>query len=585
MPKRSNEKVHELPSNIQIAELLRKIARYLSLEGASTYRVLAYERAADTVASFPTSVARLALEGNLRSLPGIGESIEHAISEYVLEGRSPVLEEFERKYPPSVLELLELPGLGPRKAFMLWRELGVSSIESLREACIEGRVASIPGMGQRTQERLLAAINARENRPSRTLLGLVEPLCQTLLTRLRLLPVTREAEVAGSVRRRRSTVKDIDLVVGSSEPGRVMDAFVTFPEVAAVEERGPTKLVAVSHMGVGIDLRVVDPKSFGNLLQHATGSAEHNVALRALAQRRGFSVSEYGIEDTSTGGKVCFPDERAVYEFLGLPWIPPELREDQGEIEAALSGTLPSLIEESDLLGDLHVHSEWSDGKASILEMAHAAQAHGLQYICICDHSRSLGVARGLDIDRLLRQREEIARVNSILAGMTVLSGCEVDVLADGTLDFPDEVLASLDFVVASIHSSLNQTRDQIMRRLVAAMKNPHVDAIGHPTGRLLLRRPAYDVDVDELIKTASATGTALEVNASFERLDLPAHLIRRAISMGVRLVIDSDAHSPEGFDVLRYGVGEARRGWVEPSHVLNTLPLPNLRKILSAGN
>ena len=568
------------PSNGEIAAALLKIARYLALEEASTYRIIAYERAADVVESFPTSVAQLAAQGELRSLPGVGESIAAAISEYVATGRIALLEEFQAKYPEGILELLSVPGLGPKKVMTLWRTLGIDSVESLREACREGRIARVPGLGPRTQERLLAVLDQREARPSRRLLGVVDPVAARLLQALRAHPAVAAADLAGSLRRRRSTVKDIDLVVGSESAGAVMDGFAHLPEIALVQERGPTKLVAITHTGVPVDLRVVPPGAFGNLLQHATGSAEHNVALRSYAQRLGLKVSEYGVEDEQSGLLTSTPDEREVYAALGLEWIPPELRENQGEIEAAKARTLPRLIELCDLRGDLHVHSSWSDGKASIADMARAARQRGLDYICICDHSRSLGVARGLDIRRLSDQHEEIARVNEQVPGILVLSGCEVDILADGSLDFPDEVLAALDFVVASIHSSLAQPREQIMRRLASAMRNPHVNAIGHPTGRLLLRRPAYDVDVDELLVLAAETGTALEVNSSFERLDLSAPLARRAAVLGVRLAINSDAHNVEGFDLLRYGIGETRRGWIEPRHVLNTLAWPDVEKI-----
>lgn len=562
-----------LPANGDIAAMLARIARLFALREESPYRILAYEKAAEAIAEYPASAAELALRGELRTLPGVGRATEAAVLEYLETGRITLLDTLQGDYPEGIFDLLNVPGLGPRKVRTLWEELRVGDLPALRKACLDGRVASVPGMGKKTQDRLLAALDQVHAHPSRRLLGVVDIQADRLIQALRSLPQVAAADIAGSLRRRRSTVKDIDLVAAGEDPASIMESFAMLPDIALVQQRGPAKMVALTHTGMSVDLRVCVPAAYGNLLQHATGSAEHNAALRAYAQDRGLKVSEHGIESAGGGAVFLAAREEDVYRHLGLQWIPPELRENQGEIAAAATGGLPHLISRDDLQGDLHVHSLWSDGRSSILEMAVAARSQGLRYICICDHSRSLGVTRGLDISRLEQQREEIAIVNEQVRDVRVLAGIEVDILADGSLALPDEVLARLDFVVASIHTALAQPEPQITRRLLNAMRNPHVDAIGHPTGRLLLRRPAYDVDLDAVLKAAAETGTALEINSSFERLDLPGRMVRRAASMGVRFVINSDAHHVTGFELLGYGISEARRGWLEPSDVLNTRP------------
>ncbi len=577
-----------LAGNREIAATLTRIARLLWLRGDSSYRILAYEKAAEALAEYPGSVAQLALQGELRTLPGVGNAIERAVTEYVQTGRVSLLDELQEDYPEGIVELLALPGLGPRKVRALWENLRVGDVPGLLEACRAGRVAAIPGMGPRTQERLLAAAEAAMTNSAlhatRWLLGTADPPAERLLQALRGMPSVQVADIAGSIRRRSPTVKDINLTAASDSENEVFAAFAALPDVALVERPAAGVLVAATHTGIPVDLRISPPTSYGNLLQYRTGSTEHNAALYKHAQLHGFTVLQQATEPQLVGKTIqpfAFVREEGVYRHLGFDWIPPELRDDKGELEAAREGHLPQLVTRRDLRGDMHVHSVWSDGKATIAEMALAARERGLRYICICDHTRSLAVARGLDADRLLQQRAEIDVVNRQLGddGPLVLAGCELDILADGTLDLPNDVLAELDFVVASIHTSLTQPRKQIMRRLTAAMRNPHVDAIGHPTGRLLLRRPAYDVDIDQLLTLAAETGTALEINSSFERLDLPGRIAREGAKLGIRFIISSDAHNPGGFDLLDYGVGEARRGWLEPRHILNTLPWRDWRK------
>ena len=567
-----------LPDNGELAAVFQTIADYLSLDGASVYRTLAYERAAETFREHPTSVAELALRGGLRSLPGVGEAVGGKVAEYLDTGTVAMLEQLRATYPEGVLDLMRLPGVGPKKAKHLFSALGIDDLHSLREAAEQGRIRGLPGMGAKTEANLLRALAAAESRSDRHLIGTVEPTAERLAAALRALPDVHKADFAGSLRRRRSTIRDIDLVAASSEPETVMDAFAKLPEVASVQERGPTKLVARTHSGFSVDLRVVLPEAYGNLLQHSTGSADHNVALRGYAQRSGYKVSEYGIEETATHHALTCRTEEEVYATLGLPWIAPELRENRGELEAAREDRLPRLVTLADLRGDLHVHSDWSDGRATMEEMARAAQAAGLEYVCFCDHSQSLGMGKGLTPSRVLDQINEIRATGAGVPGISLLAGSEVDILADGRIDLPDEVLAQLDFVTASIHSGFQEPVDQIMKRLTAACENPHIDAIGHPTGRLLGRRDAYPVDIDRLVALAVETNTILEINASYHRLDLSAPHARLARDRGALLMICSDAHSPRGYDALRFGIGEARRGWVEADDVVNTWPLDRLR-------
>ncbi len=572
-----------LPSNLELADRFQAIADYLALDGAAIYRVLAYEKAATLFREHPTSVAELAAGGDLRTLPGVGEAIEAKVLEYLSTGGIAFLSELGAKYPEGVLELIRLPGVGPKMARKLWDALGVAGIDALEEACAAGRVRTLPGAGRKTEENLLKAIGAYRARAGRHLLGLVEPLAERLASGLRALPVTSAADFAGSLRRRRSTVRDIDLVVASDRPEAVAEAFAASPEVAAIDERGATKVVGRSHTGLGIDLRIVPPASYGNLLQHFTGSGDHNIALRGYAQRLGYKVSEYHVEEVDSGRRHAFPTEAQVYELLGLTLIPPELRENQGELEASRAGTLPRLIERNDLRGDLHVHSDWSDGRATMEQMAAAARERGLEYLCFCDHSQSLGMGVGLTPDRVLEEIDAVRSLDGRVERIRLLAGSEVDILADGRIDLPDEVLAQLDFVTASIHSGFGQSRAQIMRRLTAALENPNVDAIGHPTGRLLDRREPYEVDFRQLAELAAQTGTILEINAAFDRLDLPAPAARLAHSLGARIAICSDAHAPAGFDLLRYGIGEARRAWLEARDVVNTLPVDEFLALLHA--
>lgn len=557
------------------------LADMMELDGANRFKTIAHRKAAHRVAEANFSIREMAGEERLTELPDIGESIAAKIRELVETGTLTELEDYKKKFPPDLLRIQKVHGVGPRTVLKVWEQLGVSSLDELEEAGRAGRIAGLPGMGSKTEANILKAIGQLKARGTRVLLGEALPVAEEVAAALKELPEARNVTGAGSVRRMKETVKDIDIIATASEPGALTRAFSALPMVEEVTGRGPTKCSIRTYTGLQIDLRVVPHEQYGNLLQHFTGSAEHNVALRELAIGKGLKVSEYGVEETGSGKVHHCATEEEVYRLLGIDYIPPELREDNGEIEAAATGSLPRLIGTGDLKGDLHVHSEWSDGHASIRDMALAARDRGLQYIAVADHSQSLAVARGLTPARLRQQLKEINSLNEELEDFHIFTSMEVDIKADGTLDLPDAALAALDFVTVSIHSGFNQGREQIMARLTAAMEKPFVRAIGHPTGRLINRRDPYEVDVDRIIETAARTGTALEINSHYERLDLCDIHARAAQEAGVKLVINSDAHSPGGLDLLKYGVATARRGWVQPETVLNTLPADELAGLL----
>ena len=573
---------NRLPSNAELAVMFQTIADYLALDGQSTYRILAYEKAATLFRDHPMSIAQMASRGELRDLPGVGQAIEAKVLECAATGDAVFLQGLRARYPEGLLAVMRLPGMGPKKTRLVWELAGVAGLSDLEQACRERRIRGLPGMGEKTEAKLLATIETWAARaaeaeagagPPRRLRSVVEPQAGRLVHALRALPEVAAADYAGSLRRGRATVRDIDLVVASTVPGAVMDAFAILPELAQIEERGETKLVARTHTGLGVDLRIVPPASYGNLLQHFTGSAQHNVALRGHAQRRGYKVSEYHVEHLASSRQIACANEAAVYELVGLSYIPPELRENQGEIEAAEAGSLPDLIDLPDLRGDLHVHSDWTDGRFTLEQMALAARQRGLDYLCFSDHSQSLAMTGGLGTERLLAQIEAIRELDARLEGIRLLAGIEVDILADGRLDLPDHALAQLDFVTASIHSGFGQSQTQIMARLTGAMRNPHVRSIAHPSGRLLGRRDPYQVDLETLARVAAETGTFLEINGCPDRLDLSAPAARRAAALGATLVICSDSHGTSDFDNLGFAIGEARRGWLSAADAANTRP------------
>ena len=571
-----------MPSNFDIAAALDMLADLMELDAANKYATIAVRKGARRVAESNFSIEEAAARGELTEIPDIGERIAAKIGEFITTGRLAEIGEYLKTYPADLVAIQKIQGVGPRTARKVWEELGVSSLAELEAAARSGQIAELPGMGVRTAENILKAIDRQRERGSRLLLGDVLPIAEEAVEILKRIPEARNVSCAGSVRRMKETVKDLDIIATATEPEALTGSFCRLPMVADVIGSGPTKCSVRTHTGLQIDLRVVPHEQYGNLLQHFTGSREHNVALRELAISLGLKVSEYGVEETHTGRLHKCVTEEEVYRRLGLDYIPPELRENNGEIEAAANGNLPHLIEDKDLKGDLHVHSSWSDGSASIMEMATRALRIGHRYMAISDHTQSMGMVHGLTPQKLEEQLEEIGNLNAKLENFRIFASAEVDVRADGTLDLLDDYLAQLDFVTVSIHSGFNQSREQIMERLTAAMENPYVRAIGHPTGRLINERDPYDVDIGKIISIAARTGTALEINSHYRRLDLSDIYARAAQAAGVKLVINSDAHHPDQLGLLRYGVATARRGWVEPDSVLNTLSVARLVKLLN---
>ena len=570
-----------LPRNQDLAEQFELLADLLELDGADAFRLSAYRRAADRIRESSASVARLALDGRATQIPGIGGTIQDKIAEYAETGDLRAIAKLRDRVPVGLVQMMKVPGLGPKTARRLWQELGIDTLDGLRAAAEAQQLRAVSGLGPKTEERVLAAL-AREAADGggpdtgRFLLGRVLPVLRETVAELAEHPACERVSEAGSARRRLETVKDVDLIATAADPAALTQAFVSHPRMAEVAAHGPTKATVVSFDGFRFDLRVVPPESYGNLLQHFTGSKDHNVALREDAVRRGFSVSEYGVQEEERE-LVQAVAEEDVYAHLGYAWIPPELRENRGELEAARRGELPQLVELGDLAGDLHMHTTWSDGRGTLDEMVDAARALGHRYVAICDHAKRL---RG---DLLERQTAEIAAAGERCAGIEILAGVEVDIRRDGTLDLDDETLAARDWVMASIHSGFNEGRAELTRRLLAAFENPHVDCVGHPSGRKLNRRAAYEADWDTVFARASATGTFLEINAQPDRLDLKDTMARAAVDAGVKIVISTDAHRVHELANLELGVFQARRGWLTKDDVVNTRPWPEVRRMLKA--
>jgi len=557
--------------NQRVSEIFEAMADILDVRGANYHRILAYRRAAENIAAMGRPLKEIWQQGDLESLPGIGSTLAAKIDELMRTGELEAYQELSSEVPEGVVQMLQISGIGPKSARRFWKELGIESVEALERAAQAGQLRELSGFGARSEQNVLAGIRAFKRRTGRTRLGDAWDLSQAILASLLQVPGVIKAAPAGSLRRMRETVGDIDLLVASEDPEPVMDRFRNLPRVAEVLLSGPTKTSVRTPRGLQVDLRVLQPSRWGTALQYFTGSQAHNIRLRGLGLSRGLSLSEYALK-REDGGEILCKSEEQVYEHLGLPPIPPELREDRGEIEAALESHLPDLIGLDDLKGDFQFHTTWSDGQNTLLEMARAAAAYGLQYALVTDHSHSLAITGGLDAQRLREQRAEVDAVNEQLGGaFRLLAGVEVEVRADGTLDLPDDVLAELDLVVAAVHSGLRQDRDMFTGRTLAAIRNPHVDILAHPTGRRIGEREGADLDTEAVFRAAAETGTALEVNAHPSRLDLNDAHIRRAIQLGVTLAINSDAHSADGFSMLRFGVATARRGWAGPRDVLNT--------------
>ncbi len=568
-------------TNRQLADIFRKIADMLEIKGEVIYKILAYRKAADSLDALGRDINEVWREGKLTEIPGVGKAIAEKIDELLTTGRLEFMEKLKQEVPESLVDLLQVPDLGPKKVALFWKQLGVTDLAGLETAARAGKLRGLPGMGEKSEAKVLAGIAALERRSDRIPLGRAWVFAQELLAWLRQQPGVVAAEAAGSLRRMRSTIGDIDLLVAIENSAEVMSAFVNRPDVVEVVGQGTTKASVVFEHGLRAQLWAHPPERFGTAWQYATGSKDHNVRLRELALKKGLSLSEHALT-RKDGTEILCAREEEVYSFLGLPWIPPELREDRGEVQAALKDELPRLIELADMRSELHSHSTWSDGKLSIRQMAEAARARGIKLLAITDHSASLGVAGGMKIEDLARQRQEIEVVQREMGdSIRLLQGAEVEILADGRLDYPDEVLSGLDVVCASIHTSLRQPREKVTERMLNAIRNPHVDMIGHPTGRMLPNREPADLDMDAILAAAAEHQTALEINAHPSRLDLDDVYARRAIQMGIRLCINTDAHSDTDLDLLHFGVATARRGWVTAEDVINTWEEGRLMKWL----
>ncbi|HET9104569.1 MAG TPA: DNA polymerase/3'-5' exonuclease PolX [Solirubrobacteraceae bacterium] len=578
------------PTNTEIAAALDELGDLSELDGAVIHRVVAYRNAAKTVRDSPVSVLALARQGRATELPGIGRTIQEKVIALADEGVIPAAAKLRAKFPPGLLAMTRLPGLGPKRARRLFEELEIDSLDALRTAAEAHRIRELKGFGPKAEESLLATVLAHEaaaadpegDGDGRIQLGRALAVGEQLIAALRANPAAERVELAGSARRMTDTVKDLDIIATASDPRALAEFAAGLELVEAAQTPGEAGVRLRTHTGIKVDLRIVAPDQFGNLMQHFTGSKQHNVALREAAVRRGLHVSEYGVKDDGTGETHRCAREEEVYALLGLSYIEPELRENRGELEAAAAGTLPTLVTREDLRGDLHCHTTASDGTASIEEMARAAHAAGYEYLAITDHSASFGFGDEVSPDRL---REQIARIHALsasdeVAGMTLLAGSEVNILPDGALDYEDEVLAELDWVVASVHSSFAMSAEQMTARIVRAIENPLVDVIGHLSGRKIGQRPPYAFDFETIVSAAAARGTMLEINSSPARRDLNDTHARAAAAAGIGIVINCDAHRTGGFEVARYGVATARRAWLGPEAILNTRPWRELETL-----
>jgi DNA polymerase (family X) len=573
-------------SNAEIADRFELLAKLLELEGAAIYRVLAYRRAAKALAETPESVARLSAEGKLQQLPGIGDTIADKVAELLATGRITALQKLLDQTPPGMVPLLGIPGVGPKTARRIFTELGLWTLDDVRAAAADGRIRGISGMGEKVEQAIVAGLaEDAGGSGQRVPLGRALALGERVVADISRAPGVECCEVAGGIRRHADTVKDVDIVVSVRDPAAVTEAVRGADWAAAVGGGGDAKLTVVAHDGTTVDIRMVAPGCYGNLLQHFTGSKHHNVALREAAVRRGLKVSEYGIEVVETGEVMRTDDERDVYEHLGYAWIPPELREGRGELEAARGGSLPELVELEQIRGDLHCHTDWSDGKVSLERMVEAARARGYGYLNITDHSPSVGFGMGLDAARLRAQMERVRELAETFDdGFRLLVGAEVDILRDGSLDYSDELLAELDVVVASVHAGHRLSEADQTKRICAAIENPHVDILGHPTGRLIGRRRGNPLDMEAVVAKAIETETVLEVSGQPDRLDLRDAHVRLAVDARAKLAIDTDAHSIGALGYMRFGVKNARRGWATAGDVVNTRELPELLALLKGG-
>ena len=561
--------------NKELADLFGRMADILEFKGENPFKISAYRRASRILGDLTQDIEEIAESGKLRSVPGIGEGMAEKIAEYLKTGKVSKYEEVKKGVSDELIAIMDIPGMGPKTLSMLHKEKGIRNLSQLEKSVEDGSLMGLPGIGEKKIENIKRGIQLLRQSKGRMHLGIAFPLAKRIVEALRERTGFKKIEWAGSLRRMKQDIGDIDILATGSNKEKILDTFTHLPEVKEVLAAGGTKASVIVEGGTQIDLRVVEEDSYGAALQYFTGSKGHNVHLRGIAKAKGIKINEYGIfkGEKKLGGK----EEKEIYHALRMAWIEPELREDRGEIEASLEGHLPTLLQESDIKGDLHVHSKWSDGTSSVEEVARAAQKRGYQYVAICDHTKSLRIAHGLDESRRLEQIEEIDNVNKSLRGFRVLKGAEVDILPDGRLDLSDKVLEKLDVVVVAVHSAFKQGKERMTRRIIEALKNPFTHILAHPSGRLLGARDPYEVEIEEVMKAAKKYGKALEINAYFERLDLDDLHCRKAKESGVRLAIGTDAHHIDQMWMISLGIAVAKRGWLESPDLLNTLSLRSL--------
>ncbi len=563
--------------NRELSELFDKMANILEFKGENPFKVSAYRKASRILGDLTQDIEEISAKGGLRSIPGIGEGMAEKIEEYLSTGRISKYEEIRSGISDELISIMEIPGMGPKTLSLIHKEKGIDSLSKLERALEDGSLLDLFGMGEKKIENIKRGIQLLRQSKGRMNLGMAFPIAKRIVEALREKTGSKKIEWAGSLRRMKESIGDIDILATGENREKIINAFTHLSEVKEVLAKGETKASVIVEGGLQIDLRVVEEDSYGAALQYFTGSKAHNIHLRGIAKAKGIKINEYGVfkGDKKIGGK----DEKDVYEALGMLWIEPELREDRGEVEASQKRKLPRLVDESEIKGDLHVHSKWSDGSSSIEEIARMAQKRGYQYIAICDHTKSLKITHGLDESRLIKQMEEIDRINEKMKGFRILKGTEVDILNDGSLDISEKVLRKLDIVVAAIHSGFKQSRDKMTKRIIRAIENPFVDIIAHPSGRLIGARDPYEVEIEELMESAKKFQKCLEINAYFERLDLDDIRSRKAKEMGIRIGIGTDAHHLDQMWMMSLGVAVARRGWLESGDVLNTLSIEEILK------
>ncbi len=566
--------------NRQVSQALKELALLIQIEGTEEYKARAYFRAVRSVGSYGEDIEAVARHGELTNIPGVGKAIAEKIEAFLASGSIPLLDELRKKVPVKVMELEAIPGVGPKTIKLIYEKLGVTDLVSLEKAAQDGLLEDLPGMGTKTQLQIIEGIELLKAGLGRTLLADAMEIAESLRKRIEAHPTVNQIVITGSFRRRRETVRDIDILVDAPDAVSVMEAFTNFEGVIEIIGKGDTKSSIRLENLMQVDLRIIPTESFGAGMQYFTGSVDHNVHLRGIARQKGLKLNEYGLYKDET--KIAGENEEQIYEKLGLKWIFPELREDRGEIEAAQNGTLPNLISLDDIKGDLHSHTDQSDGTNTIEEMLGAAAEKGYEYFCVSDHTQSLTIANGMDETRLLRRIDEIDDLNA--AGrwkMKILKGAEVDILADGDLDIRDDVLSQLDFVTVSIHSRMKDDKKKMTGRVCHALENKYVHLLGHPTGRLLLKRPEFEIDLEAVFETAKKNNVAMELNAHPKRLDLNSGNLRAATRLGIKISINTDAHRIAELDNMQFGIYEARRGWLEKFHVLNTYSLKDLQRLL----